>query len=243
MNLPSISGNKKRLVVERGKKDSYSFWFFLSSSIFITCLITSNVIAVKLVDFFGIILPAAIIIFPISYIFGDILTEVYGYSSARKVIWLGFLCNLIFVLFCHVAKILPPASFWNGQEAYETILGFTPRLLFASFVGYLFGEFSNSFVLAKLKIKTKGRFLWMRTIGSTIVGQGIDSALFITLAFYGTIPQTALFFTIINQWLTKTIYEALFTPFTYAVTNFLKRKEGLDVFDYETKFNPLLIGQ
>lgn len=221
--------------------ESYSSWFLLCCSIFITCLITSNIIAVKVIDVFGIVLPAAIIVFPVSYIFGDILTEVYGYSAARKVIWLGFLCNFLFVLCALVAKILPPASFWPHQEAYEKILGYTPRLLFASFVAYLFGEFSNSFVLAKLKIKTRGRFLWVRTIGSTIVGEGIDSALFITLAFYGTIPSRALIFAILYQWLAKTLYEALFTPLTYAITNFLKKKEKVDFFDYGTNFNPFFL--
>lgn len=229
------------MLKQNRSQTGYSSWFLLSTSVFITCLITSNIIAVKLINVCGITLPAAIIVFPLSYIFGDILTEVYGYSAARKVIWLGFFCNLLFVLASSLAKILPPAPFWDGQNAYERILGYAPRLLFASFVAYLLGEFSNSFVLAKLKIKTKGKFLWVRTIGSTIVGQGIDSAVFITLAFYGSMPQIALLFTILNQWLIKTLYEAIFTPFTYAATNFLKRKEGIDVFDYETKFNPLLI--
>ncbi|MCS7281057.1 MAG: queuosine precursor transporter [Desulfobacterota bacterium] len=223
------------------RQSNYSGLFLLSSSIFVTCLITSNIIAVKLIEISGIVLPAAIIVFPLSYIFGDILTEVYGYSAARKVIWLGFLCNLIFVLASHIAGILPPAKFWDGQASYERILGYAPRLLFASFSAYLLGEFSNSFVLAKLKIKTKGRFLWVRTITSTLVGQGIDSLVFITLAFYGEMPHTVLLLTVIYQWLAKTIYEALFTPLTYVIVNFLKRKEGMDVFDYETRFNPLLI--
>ncbi|MCX7857080.1 MAG: queuosine precursor transporter [Deltaproteobacteria bacterium] len=202
---------------------------------------SSNIIAVKLIEISGIILPAAIVVFPISYIFGDILTEVYGYSAARRVIWLGFVCNLIFVLISFIAKLLPPAHFWDGQSAYEKILGYAPRLLFASFIAYLFGEFSNSFVLAKLKVKTRGKFLWLRTITSTFVGQWFDSAVFITLAFYGNIPIGALIFTVINQWVAKVLYEILFTPLTYGVVNFLKKREGLDVFDYETKFNPLLL--
>jgi uncharacterized integral membrane protein (TIGR00697 family) len=226
---------------KNGVKGAYSFWFLLCCAIFITCLITSNIIAVKLIEIFGIVLPAAIIIFPLSYIFGDVLTEVYGYTEARKVIWLGFFCNLLFVLASYFGKVLPPASFWDGQASYEKILGYTPRLLLASFIAYLFGEFSNSFVLAKLKIKTKGRFLWIRTIGSTIVGEGIDSAVFISIAFYGTLPHLTLAYTIFNQWAFKTLYEVIFTPLTYGVVNFLKRKEGIDVFDYETRFNPLLM--
>lgn len=217
----------------------YSIWFMLVLSIFITSLITSNIISVKLIHIFGIILPAGIIIFPVSYIIGDILTEVYGYSRSRKVIWLGFLCNLITVIFIWLAGIIKPAQLWDGQDAYEKILGFTPRLLFASFIAYLAGEFSNAFVLAKMKILTKGRWLWSRTIGSTIVGQGIDSLLFITIAFVGTVPFENLLIIIVYQWLFKTLYEIIITPFTYIVVNFLKHKEGVDVFDYETSFNPI----
>ena len=153
-------------------------------------MITSNIIAVKLISVAGFILPAAIIIFPISYIIGDILTEVYGYRQARQVIWLGFLCNLIAVIGIWLGGLLPPAPFWAGQAAYDAILGYVPRLLVASFVAYLVGEFSNAYVLAKMKVATEGRWLWARTISSTLVGQGLDSAVFITLAFVGTIPVT-----------------------------------------------------
>jgi uncharacterized integral membrane protein (TIGR00697 family) len=221
----------------------YSHWFLLVASIFITCLITSNIIAVKLINIFGLLLPAAILIFPISYIFGDVLTEVYGYRQARRVIWLGFFCNLITVVAIWVGQILPPASFWDGQAAYKRILGYTPRLLGASFLAYLVGEFANSFVLAKMKIATQGRWLWTRTIGSTLVGQGLDSVVFMTLAFAGTIPLTGLANAIVVQWLSKSGYEALATPLTYGAVNFLKKKEGLDAFDYDTQFNPLLIGE
>jgi uncharacterized integral membrane protein (TIGR00697 family) len=220
----------------------YSHWFLLVASIFITCLITSNIIAVKLVNIFGLVLPAAILIFPISYIFGDVLTEVYGYHQARQVIWLGFFCNLIAVVAIWLGQILPAASFWDGQAAYERILGYTPRLLAASFLAYLVGEFTNSFVLAKMKIATKGRWLWTRTIGSTLVGQGLDSLVFMTLAFVGTIPLNALAGAIVVQWLSKSAYEAIATPLTYGTVNFLKKKEELDVFDTNTRFNPLLFG-
>jgi uncharacterized integral membrane protein (TIGR00697 family) len=221
----------------------YSHWFLLVASIFITCLITSNIIAVKLVNIFGLVLPAAIIIFPISYIFGDVLTEVYGYHQARRVIWLGFFCNLIAVVAIWLGQILPAASFWEGQAAYERILGYTPRLLGASFLAYLVGEFANSFVMAKMKIATNGRWLWTRTIGSTLVGQGLDSLVFMTLAFIGTIPLTVLVGAIVVQWLSKSAYEAIITPLTYVVVNFLKKREGLDVFDTDTRFNPLLFGE
>jgi len=221
----------------------YSQWFVLVTAVFITCLITANITAVKLVGVFGLVLPAAVIIFPISYIFGDVLTEVYGYRQARRVIWLGFLCNLIAVIAIWVGQVLPAASFWDGQVAYERILGYTPRLLVASFLAYLVGEFANSFVLAKMKIATSGRWLWTRTIGSTLVGQGLDSLVFITLAFAGTIPLAGLASAIVTQWLAKSIYEAVVTPLTYEVVVFLKRQEKLDVYDYDTRFNPLLIGE
>jgi uncharacterized integral membrane protein (TIGR00697 family) len=221
----------------------YSSWFVIIVALFVTCLITANITAVKLINLFGFILPAAILIFPLSYIIGDVLTEVYGYGQARRVIWLGFFCNFITVLAIWMGQVLPAASFWHGQEAYQRILGYTPRLLFASFLAYLAGEFANSFVLAKMKIATGGRWLWMRTIGSTLVGQGLDSLVFITLAFFGTIPVTALVLTIMTQWLAKSIYEAAVTPLTYVVVKFLKRKEGLDVYDRDTKFSPFSISK
>jgi uncharacterized integral membrane protein (TIGR00697 family) len=214
--------------------------FIVIAAVFITCLITANIIAVKLISIGGLILPAAIIIFPLSYIFGDILTEVYGFRAARKVIWLGFLCNLIVVLAIWIGGLLPAAPFWEGkQAAYDTILGYVPRVLLASFVAYLIGEFANSFVLAKMKIKTKGRWLWTRTIGSTIVGQGLDSAIFITIAFAGTPEFVAI--SIVHLWLVKTGYETVATPFTYAVVNYLKKKESIDTYDYDTRFNPFRI--
>lgn len=229
--------HKQRTVADQQK---YSPWFVISVAIFITCLITANITAVKLVNVWGFVLPAGIIIFPMSYIFGDILTEVYGYRQARRVIWLGFLCNLIAVVTIWVGQILPPAFFWSGQAAYERILGYTPRLLLASFLAYLLGEFTNAFVLAKMKIATKGRWLWSRTIGSTLVGEGLDSLVFITIAFIGEIPMPELASAIVTQWLAKSAYEAAVTPLTYVAVNFLKRSEGIDVYDDDTQFNPLL---
>lgn len=223
------------------KDKRYSYWFVVVIAVFITCLIAANIAAVKLVDLFGFILPAAILVFPLSYIAGDVLTEVYGYRQARRVIWLGFLCNAIAVGAIWIGQMLPPASFWDAQGAYERILGYTPRLLFASFLAYLVGEFANSFVLAKMKIATKGRWLWLRTIGSTLVGQGLDSMVFITVAFWGVIPGPALIGTVLTQWVAKSGYEAAVTPLTYTVVSFLKKREGIDVFDYETRFHPLLI--
>jgi uncharacterized integral membrane protein (TIGR00697 family) len=225
--------------------------FLVIAALFITCLIAANIIAVKLITLgvepirhggfqFPGPLPAAIVIFPISYIFGDILTEVYGYRQARKVIWLGFLCNLIAVLAFWVAGRIPALD--SGvQNAYERILGYTPRLLVASFSAYLVGEFANSYVLAKMKIMTRGRFLWTRTIGSTIVGEGLDATVFITIAFGGTLSWALILGIILTHWLVKTGYEVVATPFTYMVVNFLKRKEGIDTYDYDTNFNPFLV--
>lgn len=221
--------------------NKYSARFIVVTGVFITCLIISNIIAVKIITVGGRNLPAAIIIFPISYIFGDILTEVYGYRTARKVIWLGFLCNLLAVIAIWLGGLLPSASFWNNQDAYQKILGFTPRLLAASFTGYLLGEFANSFVLAKMKILTKGRWLWTRTIGSTLVGQALDSGMFILIAFSGLMGWGALGIMILTHWLVKTGYEALATPFTYMIVGYLKKKEGIDTYDYKTNFNPFLV--
>jgi queuosine precursor transporter len=226
---------------EKAPDTGYSFWFVLVAVVFAACLITSNIIAVKLIHIFGFIVPAAIIIFPISYIFGDVLTEVYGYQTARRVIWLGFLCNLFSVIAIWLGQIMPAASFWDGQVAYERILGYTPRLLVASFIAYLVGEFANSYVLAKMKCATKGRWLWTRTIGSTLVGQGLDSLVFIVLAFAGVIPASGLVNAVITQWLVKSAYEAILTPATYRIVLFLKRREGIDYYDYNTRFNPFLI--
>ncbi|UCG84454.1 MAG: queuosine precursor transporter [Dehalococcoidia bacterium] len=228
-----------------------SYRFLVIAAIFITCLITANIIAVRLITL-GVgpwklgglelpaALPAAIIIFPLSYIFGDILTEVYGYRQARRVIWLGFLCNLIAVsAFWAAGRI--PALDTDVQAAYGLVFDYVPRILAASFVAYLAGEFANSFVLAKMKIKTNGRFLWSRTIGSTIVGQGLDAAVFIAIAFGGVKTGAFLGSMIITHWLVKTLYEVAATPFTYAVVNYLKKKERVDTYDYDTDFNPLLV--
>ncbi len=226
-----------------GRREGYSLAFVVIVALFVTTLITANITAVKLVGFFGLVLPAAVIVFPVSYILGDVLTEVYGYRAARHVIWLGFFCNLLAVIAIYLGGILPSAPFWQGQEAYETILGYTPRILAASFLAYLVGEFANAIVLAKMKVATNGRFLWSRTIGSTLVGQGLDSLVFIVLAFAGTIPASAMVAGVLTQWIVKSLYEALATPLTYLVVNRLKRSEGIDAYDRDTRFNPLLIGR
>jgi uncharacterized integral membrane protein (TIGR00697 family) len=222
-------------------------WLPAITAVFVTSLVVSNIIAVKLISVGPLFLPAAILIFPISYIFGDILTEVYGYAKARRVIWIGFGCNLLAVSVFYLSIELPPAPFWQAgsletaasQQAYQAIFGSTPRILVASFLAYLAGEFLNSFVLAKMKISTGGRHLWMRTIGSTVVGQLADSGVFILLAFYGMVPPDALFAMAGSQWLVKSAYETLVTPLTYLAVKFLKRAEREDFYDRQTNFNPL----
>jgi len=209
------------------------------SALFVTCLITANIISVKMISLGPFIVFAGVFIFPLSYIVGDVLTEVYGYRIARRVIWLGFACNLIFVIFAWVGQVLPSPPAWELQGAYESILGYAPRLLVASFCGYFVGEFVNSFILAKMKIFTKGRWLWSRTIGSTIVGEGLDTVVFTVLALIGTpffMPVVML-----GQWLVKVLVETVATPATYAIVSYLKRKEVIDTYDYETKFNPFLV--
>jgi uncharacterized integral membrane protein (TIGR00697 family) len=213
--------------------------FVVIIAVFVTCLITANIISVKMISLGPFIVFAGVFSFPLSYIVGDVLTEVYGYRIARRVIWLGFACNLLFVFFAWVGQVLPSPSSWELQGAYESILGYTPRLLVASFCGYLVGEFANSFILAKMKVLTRGRWLWSRTISSTIVGEGLDTVVFATIALIGTsffMPSVML-----SQWLMKVLIEAAATPATYAIVNYLKRKEAVDTYDRQTKFNPFLI--
>jgi uncharacterized integral membrane protein (TIGR00697 family) len=223
-------------------RTTYSPLFLLIAGLFISCLISANIISVKLIAVGDWYVPAGVIIFPLSYIFGDVLTEVYGYKAARRVIWLGFLCNLVVVVAIWIAGLWPAAPFWQNQQAYDTILGFTPRLLLASFLAYLVGEFANSVVLARMKIATEGRWLWTRTVGSTLVGEGLDSLIFITVAFAGT-PGIDLPTAILTQWTIKVVYEVIATPLTYLVVGFLKRTEGVDVYDRNTNFNPIAVNE
>jgi len=222
-------------------------WLPFITALFVTTLVISNIIAVKLISIGGLFVPAAVILFPVAYIFGDVLTEVYGFARARQVIWTGFFCNLVAVLAIWLAGLLPAAPFWaagsfstpdTAQQAYNAILGFTPRLLLASFAAYLVGEFLNSFILAKLKVRTAGRHLWLRTIVSTIVGEGADSLVFITLAFWGIFPPDVIVQSILSQWTVKVVYETLATPLTYLVVNALKKAESEDYYDNATSFNP-----
>lgn len=223
-----------------GGRLKVSFWFVVIAAVFVTCLITANIIAVKFILLLGFLVPAGVIVFPLSYLFGDVMTEVYGYAAARRVIWLGFACNLLTVIAIYIGGIAPAAPIWTQQAAYNAILGFTPRLLLGSFIAYLVGEFTNSFVLARLKIATRGRWLWTRTIGSTLIGEGFDTLIFITIAFWGIIPPGVMLQAILTQWVFKVLYEVVATPFTYLVVGFLKKREKLDTYDHRTNFSPIL---
>lgn len=225
-------------------------WYPWVVAAFVTTLIVSNIIAVKLFDVAGLTLPAAILLFPVAYLCGDLLTEVYGYAAARRAIWIGFGCNLVAVAAIVVGGVLPPSPIWianvyatpdEAQQAYQAILGFAPRLLAASFAAYLVGEFLNAYVLARMKVAMRGRRLWMRTIGSTLVGQAADSLVFISLAFAGILPPSVLASTILAQWMFKCGLEAIATPLTYVVVDGLKRSEGVDAFDRGTDFSPLRV--
>src|SRR3989344_310412 len=196
------------------------------SVFFVSVLLISNVASTKIVDLKWFTFDGGTLLFPLSYIFGDILTEVYGYKKSRGVIWLGFFMALMMsVVFIVVGK-LPADASWGNQAAYDAILGLTPRIVVASLIAYFFGEFSNSFILAKMKIWTKGKWLWTRTIGSTVVGELVDSALFVMIAFFGILPAPLLWSIIISNYLFKTGVEVLFTPLTYKAVNLLKKKEG-----------------
>ena len=225
-----------------------SRYFSLVTAVFVTALIVSNIVAVKQIQIGPFKLTAALLIFSVSYIFGDVLTEVYGYAKARQVIWIGFGCNLLAVAAFVTAGMLPPSSTWAlpgfdstaaSQAAYDAILGYTPLILLASFTAYLAGEFLNSYVLAKMKVMTGGRWLWTRTIGSTLAAQVADTGIFVgIIALGGLVAPGDVLPIVLGEWLSKVVYEVLATPVTYQVVNWLKRKENEDYFDRDTNFTP-----
>jgi uncharacterized integral membrane protein (TIGR00697 family) len=217
-------------------------YFDLIMALFVAVLLISNVASSKILDLGPFTFDGGTILFPISYIFGDILTEVYGYRRSRRVIWTGFGCSALAALTFMIVGALPPASGWEHQEAFMAILGQTPRIVIASLVAYFAGEFSNSYVLAKMKILTRGRWLWTRTIGSTLVGEGVDTLLFVTIAFAGALPTSLLFSVILSNYIFKCGVEALATPLTYQIVRWLKQAEQEDYFDYGTDFNPFKFG-
>lgn len=207
--------------------------------IFVVVLLVSNIASSKITQIGKLTLDGGTILFPLSYIFNDVLTEVYGYKRSRKVIWYGFFSAILASLVFSIVAWLPSASGWNNQDAYLTILGQTPRIVLASLIAYLCGEFINSYVLAKMKIFTHGRFLWTRTIGSTLVGEMVDSVIFVSIAFIGLYSSTTIIALILSNYLFKTGVEIIFTPITYKIVGQLKQREGEDAYDTHTNFNPL----
>jgi len=206
---------------------------------FVAILLLSNVIgAAKLSTIGGYTFGAGILFFPLGYVIGDVLTEVYGYARARRCIWAGFAAMLFMALMSWVVVSLPPAADWDGQAAYESVFGQVPRIVFASILAFWAGELTNSFVLAKMKIWTQGKHLWTRTIGSTIVGQGVDSLLFYPLAFSGVWTTGQVLTVMVTNWALKVGWEICLTPVTYFFVNLFKRGEGLDVYDEGTDFTP-----
>lgn len=213
-------------------------FFTLITGLFVAVLLISNVASSKLVAFGPLSFDGGTILFPISYIFGDILTEVYGYRKSRQVIWIGFGSALLMMVVFITVGWLPSAAGWDNQDAYNKILGLTPRIVVGSLIAFFAGEFSNSYILAKMKIFTAGRWLFSRTIGSTIVGEGIDTLIFIMVAFAGVYPWDVVWLLIISNYIFKVSFEVILTPLTYAVVRYLKRNEKTDVYDYKTNFNP-----
>ncbi|HZF45056.1 MAG TPA: queuosine precursor transporter [Sphingomonadaceae bacterium] len=240
-----MSEETRRIDGQAGGRRHFRYLDYVMAA-FVAILLLSNIIGASKPSYIS--LPggiewsfgAGVLFFPVSYIIGDVLTEVYGYANARRVIWTGFAALIFMAFMAAVVVALPPASGWPGQEAYEFVFGNSWRIVAASMLAFWAGEFANSFVLAKMKLMTGGRFLWMRTIGSTIVGQGLDSLIFYPLAFYGLAgwPPEQLLQVVVSQWVIKSCWEALLTPATYAVVGFLKRREGVDVYDTDTDFSP-----
>jgi uncharacterized integral membrane protein (TIGR00697 family) len=203
---------------------SYRF-FDILVALFVAVLLISNIASTKILTLWKFTFDGGTILFPLSYIFGDILTEVYGYRRSRRVIWLGFFSAILMSMVLFIVQILPPASDWPNQQAFETLLGFVPRIVLASLLAFFVGEFSNSVTLSLLKIRTKGKFLWIRTIGSTIIGEGIDTIVFCMVAFYGALPDNLLWAVILSNYVFKCSVEIVFTPLTYLIIGFLKKKE------------------
>ncbi|WP_121118579.1 queuosine precursor transporter [Croceibacterium ferulae] len=244
-----MQGAPQRLDGQAGARASFRYYDLVMAA-FVAILLLSNIIGAAKPSY--VTLPggtvwsfgAGVLFFPVSYIIGDVLTEVYGFARARRVIWTGTAALLFMAMMAAVVVALPAAPGWPGQAAYEFVFGSTWRIVGASIVAFWCGEFVNSLVLAKLKLATGGRLLWLRTIGSTLVGQGVDSLLFYPLAFWGLAgwPPEQLWQVVLSQWLIKSGWEALLTPVTYAVVGFLKRREGVEVFDTGTDFSPFARG-
>lgn len=237
-----VKAEKNNLATLFGSDHRYRYLDALIT-LFVTVLLISNIIATKFFAIGPLRISTAQMLFPITYIFGDIFTEVYGYGASRRAIWYGFFASFILVALSYLAVIVPPAPEYADQHAFATIFKPVGRIVAASLLAYWCGEFANSFTLAKLKLLTGGKYLWTRTIGSTIVGQAVDTTVVMFAAFYGMRSTHVILQLIVSGYVIKVIYETLMTPITYAVVNFLKRTEAVDYFDYETNFSPFATGE
>ncbi|MDD5650445.1 MAG: queuosine precursor transporter [Candidatus Nanoarchaeia archaeon] len=208
------------------------------TGIFVGVLILSNILASKMIQLGPFVFDGGTLLFPLSYIFGDVLTEVYGYKASRKVIWTGFFMIILMSINIWIIGILPAEETWIYQNDYNNILMLVPRIVLASLIGYFSGEFSNSFILSKIKIFTKGKYLWIRTIGSTLIGELLDSIIFVFIAFLGIYSINILLIMIFSNYLFKTVIEIIFTPITYKIIKYVKIKEGIDIYDYNINYNP-----
>ena len=218
----------------------YKYYDMLVSA-FVAVLMVSNIVAPKFIAIGWLRFSGAQLLFPITYIFGDVFTEVYGYAASRRAIWNGFFGSALLAAISMIVVALPPSPDWHLQKEYATVLGFVPRIIVSSLIAYWFGEFANSFVMARMKIWTNGKHLWTRTVGSTVVGQGVDTILVMVLAFGGIMSNTDIFRAIVSGYTAKVLYEVAMTPLTYMVVNFLKRREGVDAMDVHTNFNPFAL--
>jgi queuosine precursor transporter len=212
-------------------------FFPVVSMVFVACLLIANTLAAKIIEVGGFVLPAGILTFPISYIFSDILVECYGFAASRVAIWTGFACQIMMSFFYWLSVNLPPASFWHGQEQWSQFFSLSPRIALASLLAYLVGEFLNSVVLSRLKLRTQGKHLWMRTIGSTVIGQGADSIIFNFTAFAGIYTFSNVLYIAFSGYVLKCLYEILATPLTYGIVGYLKRVEGFDHYDYGVRYS------
>jgi queuosine precursor transporter len=213
-------------------------YYDLLVHIFVVVLLISNLVGQKVTAIGWFRISGAQVFFPITYIFGDVFTEVYGYAASRRAIWIGFMASALLAVLGLFAVWLPPAPEWHNQEAFKTVFDFVPRMIAASLIAFWCGEFANSYVMARMKLLTGGRWLWTRTVGSTVVGQAVDTVIVMVLAFAGTVPAGSIGKLVVSSYLGKVLYEVLATPLTYAVVNFLKRREGVDTFDRGISFSP-----
>jgi queuosine precursor transporter len=227
--------------MDKKRTDGRYKYIDLITGLFVAVLLISNIASTKIIDIWKFTFDGGTILFPLSYIFGDILTEVYGYRQSRRVIWIGFASAFLMSAILGLIGFIQPAEGWEMQEAYMAILGQTPRIVAASLIAYFAGEFSNSYILARMKVLTRGRWLAARTIGSTIAGQGVDTIIFVTAAFFGVYPNSLLLLIIISNYIFKVLMEAALTPVTYKIVGSLKKAERVDHYDRDTDFNPFKV--